>query len=359
MISQDMGKIKGDAHSTYQTVFQKVLEERFNPNEEYLGREKPVNRIDPLVSVYVATYQHAPFIRQCLDRILMQKTSFPFEILLGEDESSDGTREICKEYAENYPDRIRLFLRDRNTSQYLEPETGKTYRFNVKWLRKSSRGKYAAVCEGDDYWTDPKKLEKQVEFLEANEDYILTVGGYKVLDVNTGNIEQVIKRVNENDNGRSNGYIITLEEASRAWITKSLTLMYRNIKKVNPKLYQYSYSRDVHFIYHLLQEGKGFYFTEVFGVYRQHDGGVFSSLSLYQKKMVNYRVNKEIFDVNRDEISRKMHMASVKSLLRLPQYRLTDKEISKSKIQLLFEGLRTAKSFKEHLSVIKTAVIRK
>ncbi len=146
----------------------KIFEERFNPDEEYLGIDKEVNRTEPLVSVYIVTYQHAPFIRDCLDGVLMQKTSFPIEILIGEDESTDGTREICMEYAEKHPDKIRLFLRDRKTSQLYDDDGNIVCRFNGKWLRKCKRGNYLAFCEGDDYWTDPFKLHKQISLMKQH-----------------------------------------------------------------------------------------------------------------------------------------------------------------------------------------------
>jgi len=134
---------------------QAEIERRFKLQTEYLGESKPVNKITPLVSVSVATYQHAPYIRECLDSILNQETNFPFEIIIGEDESVDGTREICIEYAEKFPDKIRLFLRDREIS-HLKDENGKLIkRLNgiFTFGLMSSRGKYIALCEGDDYWT--------------------------------------------------------------------------------------------------------------------------------------------------------------------------------------------------------------
>jgi len=124
-----------------------------------------------LVSVVLLTYNHVCFIRECLENILMEKTNFPFEICLGEDESNDGTREICIEYAQKYPDKIRLFLRSREDVIYINGSA--TGRFNLIQTLKECRGKYVALCEGDDYWTDPYKLQKQVDFMEANPEYIL------------------------------------------------------------------------------------------------------------------------------------------------------------------------------------------
>ena len=135
---------------------------------EYLGENKPVNQIQPLLSVCIQTYQHKKYIRDCLDGVLMQQTDFPFDVIIGEDESTDGTREICMEYANKYPDKIRLFLRSRKDVIYINGQP--TGRFNYYENLKAARGKYIAVCEGDDYWTDPFKLQKQVDYLEANEE---------------------------------------------------------------------------------------------------------------------------------------------------------------------------------------------
>lgn len=123
----------------------------------------------PMVSVCVQTYQHVNFIRQCLDGILMQQTDFDFEILLGEDASTDGTREICRAYADGYPEKIRLFLHDRgNNIRIHDKHTG---RFNFAYNLFSAKGRYIALCEGDDYWTDPMKLQKQVDFLEGKPNF--------------------------------------------------------------------------------------------------------------------------------------------------------------------------------------------
>ncbi|WP_026934172.1 glycosyltransferase family 2 protein [Christiangramia echinicola] len=124
-----------------------------------------------LVSVLVQTYNHEFYIKRCLDAILGQKTNFEFEILLGEDTSSDNTRKICKEYAQKFPEKIRLFLHHpSNKIKVLNVNTGN---FNAFYNFYHARGKFVAFCEGDDYWTDPKKLQKQVDFLMKNSDFVL------------------------------------------------------------------------------------------------------------------------------------------------------------------------------------------
>lgn len=129
----------------------------------------------PIVSVKTLTYNHAPYIKQCIEGVLMQKTDFKFEFVIGEDFSSDGTREICEEYAKNYPDTIKLIISDSNVGA----------RVNSIRTRESCSGKYMAFCEGDDYWTDPYKLQKQVDFLEANSDYDMVHTNCNYFDNNT------------------------------------------------------------------------------------------------------------------------------------------------------------------------------
>ena len=125
----------------------------------------------PMVSVVVTAYNHADYIAQCLEGILMQQVGFEYELLIGEDESNDGTREICQDFAERYPERIRLFLRRREDVIYINGKP--TGRYNFVETLNAARGKYVALCDGDDYWTDDRKLQKQVDFMEQQPDYAI------------------------------------------------------------------------------------------------------------------------------------------------------------------------------------------
>lgn len=136
----------------------------------------------PLISVCVQTFQHEDYIKDCLDSLLNQKTSFEYEILLGEDKSNDNTREICISYAERYPDKIRLFLHEpQNKIFVLGQATGN---FNAFYNFFSARGEYIAFCEGDDFWGDKFKLQKQAEFLNKNPNYVFTYHSYQWVDQN-------------------------------------------------------------------------------------------------------------------------------------------------------------------------------
>lgn len=117
---------------------------------------------DIVVSVIVLTYNHEKYIQQTLDSILMQRTAFKYEILIGDDASTDGTGEILRLYADKNPEVIRLFLREQNLGAAR----------NAYELLVAAKGKYLAFCEGDDYWTDQDKLSVQVRFLEENPTFI-------------------------------------------------------------------------------------------------------------------------------------------------------------------------------------------
>jgi glycosyltransferase involved in cell wall biosynthesis len=118
----------------------------------------------PLVTVRLLSYNHANYVRQCLDGVLAQKTNFDFEILIAEDESNDGTREICIEYAEKYPEKIRLLLNARENNI---PINGKpSGLFNSVYSNFMIQSKYIALCETDDFWIDENSLQKRADVLE-------------------------------------------------------------------------------------------------------------------------------------------------------------------------------------------------
>lgn len=118
----------------------------------------------PLVSILCPTYNHEKFIADALDSFLMQKTNFPVEILINEDCSTDGTAAIVKKYEKQFPEIIKVIYQHENLySKGKKPLT--------QMLFPKSKGKYIATCEGDDFWVDENKLQKQVDFLENNPEY--------------------------------------------------------------------------------------------------------------------------------------------------------------------------------------------
>jgi glycosyltransferase involved in cell wall biosynthesis len=130
-----------------------------------------VSMKDPLVSARIITYNQAPYIARTIDGVLQQKTNFPVELVIGEDCSTDGTKEIVEEYQKNYSDRIRIITSEANVGM----------RTNGLRSGNACRGKYIAFCDGDDYWHDPDKLQRQVDYLENHPDCGLVYSSYDVV----------------------------------------------------------------------------------------------------------------------------------------------------------------------------------
>ncbi|SNR75994.1 glycosyltransferase family 2 protein [Lutibacter flavus] len=221
----------------------------------------------PLVSVCVVTYQHASYIKDCLEGILMQKTTFSFEILLGEDASTDGTREICIEYAKKYSDKIKLFLHHRENN--IKINGSFSGRFNFIYNLYNAKGKYIALCDGDDYWTDPLKLQKQFEFLEANTDYSLCFTSRKIFkEVSKEDSFEILKN-----------QTFSSENILKGMIPFTQTIVYRNSANYLLKFEKYikQDAGDRILSYILSLEGKIKGLQDITSVYRFTGQGVWSS----------------------------------------------------------------------------------
>lgn len=133
--------------------------------------------MQPVVSIRCLVFNQEKYIRQCLDGIVSQKTNFHFEAIVHDDASTDGTADIIREYAQMYPDIIKPILETEN--QYSKCD-GSIRRI----INEACKGKYIAYCEGDDYWTDPLKLQKQVDILEADTDIMMVYTGFQTVDEN-------------------------------------------------------------------------------------------------------------------------------------------------------------------------------
>jgi glycosyltransferase involved in cell wall biosynthesis len=126
-----------------------------------MKKNKKTAELMPVVSVCMITYNHEPYIEQAINSILKQKTSFRFELIVGEDSSTDGTKHIVEEYVAEHPDTVSLVSSEENVGAIK----------NLKRVIEKSKGKYITFCEGDDYWHNDRKLEEQVLFLEKNLDF--------------------------------------------------------------------------------------------------------------------------------------------------------------------------------------------
>lgn len=220
-----------------------------------------------VVSVLVVTYNHEKFITECLDSIINQNTDFLYEIIIGEDNSTDNTRTICEKYAKRYPDLIKLFLRNRADVIYINNKP--TGRFNFMESLKASKGKYIALCEGDDYWTDSYKLQKQVDFLEQNADYIGCFHNARL-----EYLYQPTNIVKQFAISESKSTYTTIDTLGEAFIPTA-SFIFRQISSFKfPNWFTRVASGDIALVSMLSEYGDLKYIDEVMSVYRIHRGGV-------------------------------------------------------------------------------------
>lgn len=219
-----------------------------------------------IVSVSCITYNHAPYIRQCLEGILMQETDFDVEVLIHDDASTDGTRAIIKEYVDRFPDKIFPVYQDVN--QYQLGVRGFMVRFNFP----RAKGKYIALCEGDDYWTDPGKLQKQVAMMEQYPDCAICFH-----DMRIEGEDGLQENITTNPNQKLVSDIHDL--ATKGNFIWTASAMLRNSVNTFPEWYFKSRIGD--FPMHMLHamHGNIRFISDVMGVYRIHEGGVLSQKS--------------------------------------------------------------------------------
>jgi len=293
---------------------------------------------EPLVSIVCLTYNHEKYIRDTLEGFLIQETTFPLEILIHDDASTDKTGEIIKEYLEK-SEKITAILQKEN-------QWSRGKEVLLDFLLPQSKGKYVAICEGDDYWTDPLKLQKQVDFLKNNQEYSLCVGGFERSDEDTQKSSTVISKLKENDPGKL-GYTFTLKDMQKWWITKTLTAVFRKDVLEDVDFSSYKFSRDIHIFYHIVKNHKGFYITENMGVYRIHEGGVNSKNRGRVNINVAYNCYKELWEKNRDEFTRIMNRQHTLALLNYNLHHKYPGNTMKNRISLFFEAFRLTRKMNE------------
>lgn len=235
---------------------------------------------NPLVSICCITYNHAPYIRQCLDGFLMQKTNFKYEIIIHDDCSTDGTTEIIREYASKYPEIFVPLYEDEN--QYSKGVRGIT----AKFVYPKARGKYIALCEGDDYWIDKNKLQIQVDFLERNPEYTMCFHSAE-LDVDgKHNVPYAMQNIKEQD------YSAT--EIFENWIVPTASVVFKksvlNYPMKNEKKIMFG---DIVLFEKSAHLGKVRGFAKKMSVYRIHDQGVSHSRMLNKKRRLGFPAHYE------------------------------------------------------------------
>ena len=226
-----------------------------------------------LVSIICNTYNHEPYIRQCLEGFVMQKTDFAFEVLIHDDASTDKTADIIREYENKYPNIINPIYQTEN--QY-----SKGIKIQYKYQYPRVRGKYIALCEGDDYWIDPCKLQKQVDFLDANPEYSMCFHRANILN----ELESDILMKSDSIENRE----YTANELFCNWIVPTASILF--IKDIIDYTYigkERMLNGDICIILTCAMLGKIRGFNDIMSIYRMHPSGI-----TYDEKLKKTRIFK-------------------------------------------------------------------
>ncbi len=242
---------------------------------------------DPIISVCLQTYNHEKYIKDCLDGILSQRTNYKFEIIIGEDNSKDKTREICKKYALQFPDKIKLLL--HHPENKISIENRITGRFNFMYKIYISKGKYIALVDGDDVWRDPRKLQKQVDFLEKHQEYSFSFHNTSIID-ELGNI------LNDNLLNYKKSNFNAYEVISGLLIPTS-SVVFRNCIKEFPNNFTQILNGDSLLFAQLVSFGNAYYHHDIINnLYRHHYGGLWSKQVIWKKKISSLKTFMTIKD---------------------------------------------------------------
>lgn len=214
----------------------------------------------PKLSIVTTTYNQEKYIKQALDSFVSQKTNFQFEVIISDDCSTDSTRNIIKEYAKKYPDIIKPIFNERNLGAM----------DNLIETLSLVKSEYVALCDGDDYWTDEYKLQKQVDFLDAHKDYTICFHKTKIFFENSES-EDVLWPINFKQDS-------DLNDLLKENVIPANSVVYRWIYRNNVKLKDV-FPKDIvpgDYYIHLMHAAKGKirYIDEQMSDYRRHDKGM-------------------------------------------------------------------------------------
>lgn len=295
-----------------------------------LYQRKPVEELpnkvifeipEPVVSVRLITYNHVPYIRKAIESVLMQETNFPFEILLGDDDSNDGTQEICLEYAESNPDKIRFFSNNRENNILINGRPNHLFQYG--YLTFHIRGQYLASCAGDDYWTDKFKLQKQVNYLEENTQFSMVCTNYSIVNeknevIKEDGWEKIIK----------NGSIdhLTILRDFKPKTQTALTRCSAIPEKLPVEIFQ-CLNEDNFFCAFISEQNDVGYMDYVSTAYRVHSNSIWSSIDEIAKKKMQlntYSCMKKVFTNEEQQSAINIRISRIRKMLSIEYAKVGD-----------------------------------
>jgi len=265
--------------------------------------------VNTMVSICMITYKHEAYIKQAIEGVLMQETTFEFDLIIADDCSPDKTFDVVNEIIKTHPNGFRI--------KYFRHDTNIGMQANGQFALEKCVGKYIALCEGDDYWTDPLKLQKQVDFLEVNPEFSFCCHRYQIYAEYDNKFDTEIYPLQFIPyNYDLKGVVVDKTVFHSNWITQPLTSLLRRSALNKVDVRQFKYFRDVHLFYVLLIKDKGFCHEWIAGVYRKHEGGVHTGSNNADRRKDAFLIAEELYLFSKENEFIKMYLGNSIALLK-------------------------------------------
>lgn len=292
-----------------------------------------MNSQTTLVSIFICTYNQEAYIEETLDSFLMQECDFNYEIVIAEDQSSDNTLKICQEYARNNKGLINIISRKKNLGLIENFFQGIT----------KCKGKYIAMCGGDDYWVDKNKLQKQANFLESNNDYVITYTDSVMINDNGDEISNT-------EVGIENLRDFSKPELHKGAFISPRAMMFRNVLDFNEINYSGIFQEDAFLISLLGEYGKGKFLDDINpSVYRILDQGIWSSKNEVERhwfKLSTFKRLESIYDKKKNLVYAKFYQDLRNETIQRVLYLSINSNNLKFAIKAYLKGISSLKNWK-------------
>lgn len=257
------------------------------------------NNVLPLVAVFMISYNQQDYIIEALENVINQNVSFPFQVILSDDCSTDNTQKVVDDFLKNHPKKdLITFIKQEKNLGWMP-----NFIFTLQQCL-DTKAKYIAMCEGDDFWTNPNKLQKQIDILEKNTDVVLACHQYRELynDGSTKDYPYFRKDFFQGENS----FKFSQSDFEEFMRIQTMTIVFRSSALDLGLRHKYQYYCDTHIKHHILDHGLGLYTNDFDAIYRIHGNNVFMSLDERKKLKFTYDVYKDLIVNNNSKGYKKL-----------------------------------------------------
>lgn len=304
----------------------------------------------PFVTVFMISYNQQDYIIEALENVLSQKTNFQFQVILSDDRSTDSTQDFVDQFLKNHPRKDSvIFIKQEKNLGWMP-----NFIFTLKKCQESG-AKYIAMCEGDDFWTDENKLQKQIDLLEKNPDVVLACHQYKEL-YNDGSTKDFPYFRKDFFQGKDT-FKFSQEDFEDFMKIQTMTIVFRSSALDLSIREKYDYYCDTHIKHHILDHGLGLYTNDFHAVYRIHGKNVFASLKKRQQSEFAYNVYKDLIKNNNSKRYKKLLNIVMKNRIEIELASGKHRFLNLYLHKLLFQQFADTKSVVLYLkNLLKTII---